>query len=218
MATTRSEPQTAPRYRRLAGDERRRQVISVARDLFAQRPYPDVSTTDIARAAGVTHGLLTYHFGSKRNLYLAVLRSTMHLPKAPGQIDITDPDLDNALEDMTEWWLDQLESNAELWLAVLGARGMGRDPDVAELLDGFEHRARTDLVGYLTARDPSEAAAELWAIVAAWQSLAEATAVEWLKTRRLDRNQAKVLILEALRVLLKLEPAVRRAGAPASAR
>src|ERR1700682_2409456 len=85
------ETRAAPRWRRLAGDERRRQMISVARELFADRPYSEVSTTDIANAAGVTHGLLTYHFGSKRNLYLAVLRSTINVPKAPIPIAGSDP-------------------------------------------------------------------------------------------------------------------------------
>jgi AcrR family transcriptional regulator len=212
MATTNSEARGAPRWKRLAGDERRRQIIAVARELFAERSYAEVSTTDIARAAGVTHGLLTYHFGSKRNLYLAVLRATLHVPKSPSSIDVTDPDLDNALDGMVEWWLDQLEANPELWLAVLGARGMGRDPEVEALLDGYEDRARGDLVGYLIARDPADAPPELWALVAAWQGLAEATAVEWLKRDRITRAQAKVLVLEGLRQLLKLQTAVRRAG------
>src|SRR5438270_10525152 len=83
---------STPKWRRLAGDARRRQIVSVARPLFAERPYSEVSTTDIAEAAGVTHGLLTYHFGSKRNLYLAVLRSTINLPKTPVPIAGTDPD------------------------------------------------------------------------------------------------------------------------------
>jgi AcrR family transcriptional regulator len=196
----------------MAGAERRRQMISVARDLFAERPYSEVSTTDIARAAGVTHGLLTYHFGSKRNLYLAVLRSTLTVPKAPMPMAGTDPDLDSALDDMTEWWLTQLERNPEMWLAVLGARGMGRDPEVEKLLDDIEERARADLVGYLSARDPAQAPAELWAVVVAWQGLAEATGVEWLKRRRITRAQAKVLVLESLRRLLKMQGLIRRAG------
>jgi AcrR family transcriptional regulator len=202
----------APRYRRLAGDDRRRQIISVARNLFTQRPYAEVSTTDIATAAGVTHGLLTYHFGSKRGLYLAVLRATLVVPKAPTPIDVTDPDLDSALEAMTDWWLDQLEANQELWLAVLGARGMGRDPEVESVLDEIEHRAQAGLVGYLSARDPRDAPPELWAVVAAWQGLAEATGVELLRRDRINRAQAKVLILEALRALLKIQVAVRRAA------
>lgn len=216
MTSIQDETRT-PRYRRLAGDERRRQIIAAARELFARSPYADVSITDIASAAGVTHGLLTYHFGSKRNLYLAVLRSALHLPKAPVPIDVTDPDLDRALESMIDWWLSQLESNPELWLTVLGARGMANDPDVEALLEGVEQRARNDLVGYLTARAPAEAPAELWMLVAAWQGLAEATGVEWLKSRRISRTQAKVLILEGLRALLKLQPAIRRATEPAVA-
>jgi AcrR family transcriptional regulator len=202
----------APRWRRLAGGERRRQIIAVAKGLFAQRPYSEVSTTDIAREAGVTHGLLTYHFGSKRNLYLAVLRSTLNVPKAPSPIPGTDPDLDTALEDMTEWWLTQLESNPEMWLAVLGARGMGRDPEVEALLDGIEEQARADLVAYVSARDPAEAPPELWAVAAAWQGLAEATGVEWLTRGRINREQAKLLVLESLRRLLKLQGALRKLG------
>jgi AcrR family transcriptional regulator len=187
-------------------------MVSVARRLFAERPYSEVSTTDIAREAGVTHGLLTYHFGSKRNLYLDVLRTTLNVPKAPSPIPGTDPDLDTALEDMTEWWLTQLEQNREMWLAVLGARGIGRDPEVEALLDEIEERARADLVAYISARDPATAPPELWAVAAAWQGLAEATGVEWLKRGRINREQAKVLVLESLRRLLKLQPAVRRAG------
>jgi AcrR family transcriptional regulator len=202
----------APRWKRLAGATRRRQLIAVARTLFAERPYSEVSTTDIASAAGVTHGLLTYHFGSKRNLYLAVLRSTINVPKAPMPIAGTDPDLDRALDDMTEWWLTQLERNREMWLAVLGARGMGRDPEVEALLDDIEERARADLVGYLSARDPAQAPPELWAVVVAWQGLAEALGVEWLKRERISRAQAKVLVLESLRSLLKMQSLVRRAG------
>lgn len=200
------------RWRRLAGPDRRRQVIAVARELFAQRPYSEVSTTDIARAAGVTHGLLTYHFGSKRNLYLAVLRSTLGVPRAPVPIAGTDPDVDSALDDMTEWWLTQLERNREIWLAVLGARGMGRDPEVEALLDDIEERARAGLVAYLSAQDPAHAPPELWAVVTAWQGLAEAVGVDWLKRRRLTRAQAKVIVLESLRRLLKMQPLLRRAG------
>jgi AcrR family transcriptional regulator len=202
----------APRWRRLDGAERRRQIIAVARQLFAERPYNEVSTTDIAGAAGVTHGLLTYHFGSKRNLYIAVLRNTLHAPKSPRPAAETDPDLDVALETMTDWWLDQLEHDREMWLALLGARGMGRDPEIEELLESIEEQARSDLVAYITARDPSEAPPELWAIAAAWQGLAEATGVEWIKRGRITREQARVLVLESLRRLLKMQHLVRRAG------
>jgi AcrR family transcriptional regulator len=202
---------TPPRTR-LRGPDRRRQIIGVAQRLFAERPYSQVSTTEIATAAGVTHGLLTYHFGSKRNLYIAVLRATLHVPKSPAPQANVDFDLDRELEVMTEWWLTELERNPELWLAAIGARGIGRDPEIDELIDEIEERARADLVAYLSALPPSDASDELWAIAAAWQGLAEATGVEWLRRGRINRAQAKFLVLESLRRLLKLEAPLRRAG------
>jgi AcrR family transcriptional regulator len=211
-AATDQATATPPRWRRLPGADRRRQMIAIARELFADRPYSEVSTTDIARAAGVTHGLLTYHFGSKRNLYLAVLRSTLAVPRVPVPTVGTDPDVDLALEDMTEWWLTQLEQSPEMWLAVLGARGMGRDPEVEKLLDDIEERARAGLVAYLSAQDPAQAPPELWAVVTAWQGLAEAVGVDWLRRGRITREQAKVLVLESLRRLLKMQGLLRRVG------
>lgn len=211
-APAETPPPAPPRYRRLSGDDRRRQIIAAARQLFATRPYAEVATTDIAREVGVSHGLLTYHFGSKRKLFLEVLRSMLYLPRAPSPMTTMDPDVDGALEVMTDWWLSHVEENRELWLALLGARGLGRDPDVEALLDTFEEAARADIVGYLAARDPADAPPELWTIVAAWQGLAEATAVEWLERERINRAQAKTLILLALRQLLKLQIHVRRAA------
>lgn len=210
-----AEPDSQPRPRkRMASEDRRRQMIAVAQKLFAERPYSEVATTDIARAAGVTHGLLTYHFGSKRNLYLAVIRETLWIPRAPIKVPGTDPDVDAALERMTEWWLTEVENNSEMWLLVLGARGLGRDRDVEELLEEYEERSRADIVGYLTARDPREAPGELWALVAAWQGLAEAAAVEWLKRGRITRAQTKVLVLEGLRRLLKMQRLLAEAETP----
>jgi hypothetical protein len=66
-------------------------------------------------------------------------------------------------------------------------------------------------VAYLSAREPAQAPPELWAIVVAWQGLAEAIGVEWLKRGRVSRAQAKVIVLESLRRLLKMQGLVRRA-------
>jgi hypothetical protein len=67
-------------------------------------------------------------------------------------------------------------------------------------------------VAYLSAWDPAQAPPELWAIVVAWQGLAEAVGVDWLRRGRINRAQAKVLVLESLRRLLKMQGLVRRAA------
>ena len=70
----------APRWRRLGPDQRREQILDCAVRLFGERPYAAVSTTDIARAAGVARGLLNHYFGTKRDLYLEVVRRMVLMP------------------------------------------------------------------------------------------------------------------------------------------
>ena len=59
---------------RLPAAERRQQLLDVALDVFSRRGYHDASMNDIAEAAGVTKPVLYQHFGSKRELYLELLR------------------------------------------------------------------------------------------------------------------------------------------------
>ncbi|ACU37031.1 TetR/AcrR family transcriptional regulator [Actinosynnema pretiosum subsp. pretiosum] len=51
----------------------REKVLVAARELFTTSQYEDVKAADIARAAGVAHGLVFHHFGSKQGLYGEVL-------------------------------------------------------------------------------------------------------------------------------------------------
>src|SRR5580704_14040742 len=59
---------------RLPAPRRRRQLLDVALDVFASRGYHESSMDDVAEAAGVTKPVLYQHFGSKRDLYLEILR------------------------------------------------------------------------------------------------------------------------------------------------
>jgi len=51
---------------------RRRQVLTVASELFAAKGFEATSIRDIATAAGMMSGSLYYHFASKEDLYIAV--------------------------------------------------------------------------------------------------------------------------------------------------
>jgi AcrR family transcriptional regulator len=50
-------------------------ILKAARRLFAARDYAAVSIRDIAAAAGVSHGLLQHHFGTREQLIAAVIES-----------------------------------------------------------------------------------------------------------------------------------------------
>ncbi|MBK8048025.1 MAG: TetR/AcrR family transcriptional regulator [Anaerolineales bacterium] len=51
----------------------RQRIVESARNVFAARGFEGVSLRDIATQAGVTHGLLRHHFGSKEDIWRAVI-------------------------------------------------------------------------------------------------------------------------------------------------
>jgi len=59
---------------RLPAAERREQLLESALRVFGDQGFHLASMNDIADAAGVTKPVLYQHFGSKRDLYLQVLR------------------------------------------------------------------------------------------------------------------------------------------------
>src|SRR5438034_2757950 len=64
-----------PRRRiRLDNDERRAQLLALARKAFSDRSYDEVSIDDLAREAKISKGLLYHYFPTKRDLYVAGLR------------------------------------------------------------------------------------------------------------------------------------------------
>lgn len=59
---------------RMPAAERRAQLLDVALQVFGEKGFHDTSMNDIGDAAGVTKPVLYQHFGSKRALFLEVLR------------------------------------------------------------------------------------------------------------------------------------------------
>ena len=59
--------------RRLSTDARREQLLASGARLLATRPYDEVSIEEIARAAGVSKGLLYHYFPTKKDFLIAAL-------------------------------------------------------------------------------------------------------------------------------------------------
>lgn len=54
------------------GDERKKQLLRVALDVFIEKGYYGTSTCEIARRAGVSSGLLFHYFSNKPKLFMAL--------------------------------------------------------------------------------------------------------------------------------------------------
>ena len=57
----------------MRAEDRRRQLLEVAADLFAERGYAGTTTADLADAAGITEPVLYRHFESKRELFVTLV-------------------------------------------------------------------------------------------------------------------------------------------------
>lgn len=81
-----------PRRRRRDPEGHRAAIIEAARHTFAERGYARTTLREIARRAGVTHGLITRHFTSKERLFLAAVPGNRDLEGVAAGDPATLPD------------------------------------------------------------------------------------------------------------------------------
>ncbi len=203
----------APRWQRLDHDERRRQILGCARRLFSQRNYATVSTSEIAREAGVARGLLNHYFGTKRDLYLEVIRDVVQMPSNPVPLPGPGRGLEHVISEGADRWLTMLERNPGTWLAAVGAQGLGRDPEVEAILDDARERAADHLVEALQTYEAAEAPIQLRALIRSYSGLAEAASIEWLERGRLTRDQVRAVLVQGfISIVRDVLPAVQQAS------
>jgi len=84
------------------GADRAAEIMTAALDLFAEKDYAAVTTTEIARIVGVRHSLIYYYFDSKEDLFHKTIQNF---------ISATQRNYDNMRElhddpvDRIEYWL-----------------------------------------------------------------------------------------------------------------
>jgi TetR/AcrR family transcriptional regulator len=100
---------------RASGTESRREILRVAEEIFARKGYSATSTREIAEAAGVTKGLLFYHFQTKERLYLTVIENMV---KALHQLATPTPgegvDRAGHIQAFIEGWTDLLAEHPNI--------------------------------------------------------------------------------------------------------
>jgi AcrR family transcriptional regulator len=97
----------------MSGPERREQLISVARSVFAERGYVSASVEEIAERAEVSKPVVYEHFGGKDGLYEAIIGREVNLlvERITGSLDAEGPR--QALEQAADAFLGYIEENRE---------------------------------------------------------------------------------------------------------
>ncbi len=63
---------------RISGEERKKQILEVARGICAEKGFAGTTLDDIAEEAGVSRALVVQHFGSKEGIYQALADFSAH--------------------------------------------------------------------------------------------------------------------------------------------
>src|SRR6202051_2117601 len=125
--TGRHEKRTSMR-----GEERREDILHHAKAVFAHYGYADASTGELARASEVTEPMLYKHFGSKKGLFLAVLKEfgTQFLKALQERISRrAEKDILDALEHVTDDYCAAIKADAETQRILFQAVTESGDPD-----------------------------------------------------------------------------------------
>lgn len=185
-------PTSSPRTR-LDHDERRANILRAAQHLFAHQPYESVSIGQIAEAAGTTRTNLHYYFGSKQDLYLAVVEQFAHLPLIVPPSASTEPQEEIRL--LLGAWLDLVEAHAETFRALIRTRDQREHSEVGSVLAQSQRVWEQRLLKAARMDADSEAA---HAAVRAYQAFLASACEHWLGSHSLTKEQVLDLLTATL--------------------
>ncbi|MEV5646955.1 helix-turn-helix domain-containing protein [Nocardia sp. NPDC052254] len=189
------------RRRRLEPDERRAQILACAIEMFGERPYAAVSTAELAQRAGVARGLINHYFGNKRDLYLAVVRRMVTMPR-PDHMVMPTGDSRERVDASVTWLLDTISGLGSTWVKVTGHEGIGDDPEVQRILDEADDVAADRLL-QMVGLSGGGRDEELRALVRAYSGLVKTAGREWIARGTLNRDQVHHLLSDVLMALVE---------------
>jgi AcrR family transcriptional regulator len=195
----------AARRVRLQTDERRTQLLRLGIQLFASRPYDEISIDDVAEAAGISKGLLYHYFQGKREFYVEAIRaSSLHLLK------LTEPDPllppSTRLRAAIDAHLNYIQKHGGVYQAIYSG-GISVGPEVGSILE--EHR---DVVmhRFLNNLGIARPRPVLRTALRAWIALVEGASLDWIAHPELERDSLRELLVASYVALLekafKLDP------------
>ena len=179
---------------RLPREERRRQLLSAAQEVFVSNGFHGAAMDDIAEAARVSKPVLYQHFPGKRELYLALLED---------HLGTLTQFLTTALNSTTDNKLRVRETMRAYFLFVAqdsqGHRlvfesDLTNDAEVSALIEEFNARFANSIAGVI-AEDTKLSSVEATLLGRALAGMAQVSARYWLETDGdLDIDAASELV------------------------
>ena len=193
-----------PRRRiRLDNDQRRAQLLELAKRAFSDRSYDEVSIDDLAKVAGISKGLLYHYFPTKRDLYVAGLREIADaLVDAVIQVSEELPPIDR-IRHSVDAYLEHIARHSRAFVALMRG-GIGSDPEVAAVVDSVRTRLFDRLLAGSSLATMLAGDARFETAIRGWIGFVEASSIDWCANPRLSpvdlRELMTAVLFEILRV------------------
>jgi AcrR family transcriptional regulator len=186
------------RYSRLDPERRREQILDAANGLIAERGYEEISIEDIARAAGVTRGLVHHYFGGRKAVFLALLErlGTIREDELRPPVGRT---ARARLADSVSRWLDWTKANRTIYLGTIAPGDDIADPEIRRAVAALRRRAIVRLVVFHS--DIAEDSPRLRHALECWSGLNRAATRRWLNGEATREATDELLALTLEHVL-----------------
>lgn len=196
-------PRRTPKRRiRLDNDQRRAQLLALAKQAFSDRAYDDVSVDDLARQAEISKGLLYHYFPTKRDLYIAGLSAIADdLVAAITSVPDDAAPIERARMGI-DAYLEHIHRHARAFVSLMRG-GIGSDPEVAAVVDGV----RTRLFERFLRGAPLVALADdprVEIAIRGWMGFVEAASIHWCAHPRQTRVELRELLVQILFEVLRV--------------
>lgn len=138
------------RQSRLPRDERRRQLLDAARQVFVDHGFHATSMDDIAVAAAVSKPVLYQHFPGKHELFLDLMDTQVDLLESAVNSALASTQDNKERVQATIRAYFQFVDSPDRAYRLLFDSGLNNDPDVAARLEGLDHRFASAVAEIIT--------------------------------------------------------------------
>src|SRR5690349_17186523 len=197
-------PRARPKRRiRLENDERRAQLLALARKAFSDRSYDEVSIDDLAREAKISKGLLYHYFPTKRDLYVAGLREIAEeLVERCTSIPADLPPMERVHVGLGAY-LDHISQHSRAYVSLMRG-GIGSDPEVAQVVEGVRKRLADNFLEQTPFAAMLAENVRFQTAVRGWIGFVEGATIDWCANPRLSQTELRELLASILFSIIRV--------------
>ncbi|WP_304114092.1 TetR/AcrR family transcriptional regulator [Mycolicibacterium bacteremicum] len=188
---------------RIPAAQRRARILDAAVEAFAEQGFAEAKMQDIARLAGVVPSVLYDHFGSKRELHIAVLEEHAAQLRERSLRRVEGATPEELVRAAIANYFEFVEADPFMWRFL--HRDPPADPEVASVVQEIADRGTAgiaDLIRFGAGDTTSVRGITLddsaWILARATQSACHGVATWWYENRDVPRERVVELVFMLL--------------------